>query len=99
MIIDQHALHERVIYEQLREKILNGTLESQQLLVPEPVPLAPAEAARILQAQEMLGKIGIRVEDFGGDTVLVGAYPAMLKNENPSEMLRGIVDILIDETI
>ena len=46
----------------------------------------------------MLGKIGIRVEDFGGDTVLVGAYPAMLKNENPSEMLRGIVDILIDET-
>ena len=98
VIIDQHALHERVIYEQLREKILNGTLESQQLLVPEPVPLAPAEAARILQAQEMLGKIGIRVEDFGGDTVLVGAYPAMLKNENPSEMLRGIVDILIDET-
>lgn len=98
VIIDQHALHERVIYEQLREKVLSGTLESQQLLVPEPVPLAPAEAARILQAQSMLGKIGIRVEDFGGDTVLVGAYPAMLKNENPSEMLRGIVDILIDET-
>lgn len=98
VVIDQHALHERVIYEQLREKVLSGTLESQQLLVPEPVPLAPAEAARILQAQSMLGQIGIRVEDFGGDTVLVGAYPAMLKNENPSEMLRGIVDILIDET-
>ncbi|MCP4462553.1 MAG: hypothetical protein GY819_07125, partial [Planctomycetaceae bacterium] len=41
VIVDQHALHERVIYEQLREKILAGKLESQQLLVPEPVPLAP----------------------------------------------------------
>ena len=98
VIVDQHALHERVIYEQLREKILAGKLESQQLLVPEPVPLAPAEAARVLQSRELLGQIGIQVDEFGGDTVLVSAYPAMLTNHNPSEMLRGIVDILLDET-
>lgn len=98
VVIDQHALHERIIYEQLREKILSGNLESQHLLVPEPVPLSPAEAARVIPAREMLGKIGLQVEEFGGDTVLVSAYPAMLANHNPAEMLRGVVDILIDET-
>jgi len=98
VVIDQHALHERIIYEQLREKVLSGKLESQQLLVPEPVPLSPAEASKVILAKQMLGQIGIAVEEFGGDTVLVSAYPAMLANHNPSEMLRGVVDILIDET-
>ncbi len=98
VVIDQHALHERIIYEQLREKVLGGQLESQNLLVPEPVPLAPAEAARVLQSREVLARIGIEVEEFGGDTILVSAYPAMLANHNPAEMLRGVVDILLGET-
>ena len=98
VVIDQHALHERIIYEQLRSKVLSGNLESQQLLVPEPVPLSPAEAAKVVQAQEMLAQIGIKVQEFGGDTVLVSAYPAMLANHNPAEMIRGVVDILINET-
>ncbi len=98
VVIDQHALHERIIYEQLREKVLDGQLESQRLLVPEPVPLAPAEAARILSAREILNQIGVEVEEFGRDTVLVSAYPAMLANHNPAEMLRSVVEILIDET-
>lgn len=98
VVIDQHALHERIIYEQLRDKVLNGQLESQNLLVPEPVPLAPAEAARVLQSREVLARIGIEVEDFGGDTILVSAYPAMLANHNPAEMLRGVVDILLGES-
>ena len=98
VIIDQHALHERVIYEQLREKVLRGHLESQQLLVPEPVGLSPAETARILTARDVLKTVGVQVEEFGRDTVLVSAYPAMLTNQNPAEMLRGIVELLIDET-
>ncbi len=44
-VIDQHALHERILYEQLREKVLGGALETQKLLVPEPVDLTSAEAA------------------------------------------------------
>ncbi len=98
VVIDQHALHERIIYEQLRHKVLNGQLESQQLLVPEPVNLSPAEAARVLGAREILQQIGVVVEEFGRDTVLVSAYPAMLANHNPAEMLRNVVDLLIDET-
>lgn len=96
LVIDQHALHERVIYEQIRSKILDGKLESQKLLVPEPVHLPPAEAALVLEHSEVLAQIGVDVESFGGDTVLVTAYPAMLANHNPAEMLRGIVDQLVE---
>jgi DNA mismatch repair protein MutL len=98
LVIDQHALHERIIYEQIRAKVLEGKLESQKLLVPEPVSLPPAEAAAVLEQAELLAQIGITVEPFGGDTVLVSAYPAMLANHNPAEMLRGVVDQLIGGT-
>ena len=95
VVIDQHALHERIIYEQIRDKVLQGRLETQQLLVPEPVSLTASEAATVLAEQEQLARIGIIVEPFGGDSVLVTGYPAMLTNHNPGETLRGIVDLLM----
>ncbi len=94
IVIDQHALHERIIYEQLREKVLSGALESQKLLVPEPVPLSPTEFALVAEATGTLAQIGIAVEPFGGTTMLVSAYPAMLANHNPAEMLRSVVEQL-----
>jgi DNA mismatch repair protein MutL len=96
IVIDQHALHERILYEQLRNKINDGALETQRLLVPEPVTLTPAEAAVALDARDALAQIGIEVEPFGGDTVLVSTYPAMLANLNPSELLRQVVDQLME---
>ena len=95
LMIDQHALHERIIYEQLKVRVLDGKLETQRMLVPEPVTLSPAEAAAVLDRQELLCQIGIVVEPFGGDTLLVSAYPAMLTNHNPADMLHGIVDLLM----
>ena len=97
IIIDQHALHERIIYEQIREKILSGKLESQRMLVPEPVTLPPAEAAAVLEQTELLKGLGIEVEPFGGDTVLVSSYPTMLSRQNPAEVLKGVVDKLMGE--
>ncbi len=97
IIIDQHALHERIIYEQIREKILAGKLESQKMLVPEPVTLPPAESAAVLEQTELLKSIGIEVEPFGGDTVLVSSYPTMLARQNPAEVLKGVVDKLMGE--
>jgi DNA mismatch repair protein MutL len=97
VVIDQHALHERIIYEQLREKVLADKVESQKLLVPEPVTLPPSDAAAVLDQKDTLKKLGIEVEEFGGDTVLVSAYPAMLAKQNPAEMLRGIVESLTTE--
>jgi DNA mismatch repair protein MutL len=98
VVIDQHALHERILYEQLREKVLAGDMETQRLLVPEPVPLPPAEAAAALEAKETLAQLGIEVEPFGGDTVLVSSYPAMLANISPAEILRQIVEELVNSS-
>jgi DNA mismatch repair protein MutL len=95
VVIDQHALHERVLYEQLREKVLAGQLETQRLLVPEPVTFPPAEAAAALAARGALAQLGIEVEPFGGDTVLVASYPAMLANLGPADLLRQVVEQLV----
>ena len=97
LVIDQHALHERILYEQLRAKINGGALESQQLLVPEPVDLPSSEAAAVLERRDVLMRLGIRVEPFGGDTILVSSYPAMLANMPAAEILRLVVDHLAVE--
>ncbi|HJS08136.1 MAG TPA: DNA mismatch repair endonuclease MutL [Pirellulales bacterium] len=97
VIIDQHALHERILYEQIRAKVLGGALESQRLLVPEPVDLGPAESAAVLSAAEKLARLGVQVEPFGGGTVLITSYPAMLANFRPVEVLRELVDKLLTE--
>lgn len=95
VVIDQHALHERILYEQLRAKVLAGQMETQRLLVPEPVSLTPAEAAAALEARESLRQLGIDIEPFGGDTILVTSYPAMLANLGPAEVLRQVVEQLL----
>jgi DNA mismatch repair protein MutL len=94
VVIDQHALHERILYEQIREKVLAGAVEIQQLLVPEPVDLSAAEAALVVEHRDALARLGIRVEPFGGSTILVLSYPAMLARLNPVEVLRAMVDQL-----
>ncbi len=95
VLVDQHALHERILYEQLRKKTESRTLESQQLLVPEPLDLTPAEAAAALDSRELLSKIGIEIEPFGGDTILMTSYPAVLANMRPAELLRQVLEPLM----
>ena len=94
-IIDQHALHERILFEQIRARIDAGALETQNLLVPEPVDLSPAEAAIALEHRDVLGQLGLRIEPFGGDTVLITGFPAMLANMNPGEILRALLERLV----
>jgi DNA mismatch repair protein MutL len=95
VVIDQHALHERILYEQIRGRVLGGKLETQRLLVPEPVSLTPAEAAAALESKEALAQLGIEIEQFGGDTILISSYPAMLANLSPNEVLRTAVELLL----
>ena len=95
MVIDQHALHERILYEQLRNRIETGAIETQNLLVPEPVDLSPAEAAAALENRDLLAELGMKIEPFGGETVLISSYPAMLANLSPVEMLRELIDRLL----
>ncbi len=94
IVIDQHALHERILYEQLRHRVNTNAMETQNLLVPEPVDLSAAEAAAALENRDLLAELGMKIEPFGGDTVLVVGYPAMLANINPVELLRELLDRL-----
>jgi DNA mismatch repair protein MutL len=94
-VIDQHALHERILYEALRERVLSGGVECQRLLVPEPVDMSASETAAALENRELLAQLGVEIEPFGGETVLIAAYPAMLANFSPAEVLRGVVDQIL----
>ncbi len=92
MVIDQHALHERILYEELRIRVARGRVESQRLLVPEPVDLTAAEAAALVEQSELLGQLGLEVEPFGGDTVLVRSIPAMLPHVVPERLVRDLAE-------
>ena len=94
LVIDQHALHERILFEQLKARIRTGTLESQQLLIPEPVELTAEQAARTLEHKADLALLGLGVENFGGGTLLLTAYPAILGNRSPQTILKAVVDHL-----
>jgi DNA mismatch repair protein MutL len=95
LVIDQHALHERILFEQIKRRIRSGPLETQPLLIPEPVELTAEQAARTLEQREALAELGLGVEDFGGGTVLLTSYPALLGRRSPQTILRAVVDHLI----
>jgi DNA mismatch repair protein MutL len=67
-------------------------VESQRLLVPEPVHLSASEAAAVVEQKEALAQLGIEVEAFGGDTVLVTSTPAMLPGMPADRLLRDLAD-------
>jgi DNA mismatch repair protein MutL len=97
LVIDQHALHERILFEQLKERLRSGPLESQRLLIPEPVELSAEQAARTLEHRQELLELGLEVEDFGGGTLLLTSYPALLSRRGPAEILRAVVDHLMSQ--
>ncbi|MEM9585715.1 MAG: DNA mismatch repair endonuclease MutL [Planctomycetota bacterium] len=97
VVIDQHALHERVLYERVCRRVLGegNNLESQRLLVPEPISLTPSERAAALEVKDTLSRIGLEIDDFGGETILIQSYPAMLSRSSPAEMLRIVLEALL----
>jgi DNA mismatch repair protein MutL len=68
--------------------------EVQRLLIPEPVEFTPRQAALALEHREALAELGLRVEAFGGSTLLLSSYPSLLKKRVPSNILRAVVDYL-----
>ncbi|HEY8506040.1 MAG TPA: DNA mismatch repair endonuclease MutL [Gemmataceae bacterium] len=94
LVIDQHALHERILYEQFRRRFRDGELERQRLLIPEPIDLPAEQAAAVLECREALAELGLEVEDFGGGTVLLSSYPTVLGRSAPAVILRGVIDFL-----
>ncbi|MHC4878820.1 MAG: DNA mismatch repair endonuclease MutL [Planctomycetota bacterium] len=94
MVIDQHALHERIMYEYLRPRVLNGSVESQRLLIPETAELTAREASLVIEHQELLDQLGIGVSEFGTNTVLVNSWPVMMSKARPSQIIRDIAEQL-----
>jgi DNA mismatch repair protein MutL len=97
LVIDQHALHERILFDQLQRRIREGTLETQPFLLPEPVELTSEQAARVLEQREALAELGLGIEDFGGGTVLLTRYPTLLGQRAPVPLLRAVVDHLMNQ--
>jgi DNA mismatch repair protein MutL len=94
LVIDQHALHERILFEQLKTRLMMGKPEVQKLLIPEPVTFSPAQAALLLEQQEALAELGLEVSDFGAGTVLLAGYPAVLGKRTPQAVLQAVVEYL-----
>lgn len=93
-IIDQHALHERILYEHLRNRVLEGSVERQQLLIPETIECGPAEAAVLCEHEDLLKEVGFGVQEFGGTTVLLSSYPVLIPRGNFVRILRDFAEQL-----
>ena len=93
-VIDQHALHERVLYEQLRERMSNGAVEVQPLLIPEQVELSSSDFEAVTSHLDVLSEAGVKVESFGGTTVVVRGKPALVGRASASDIIREVIDRL-----
>ena len=96
VIVDQHAAHERLVYERLKAQAAGAGIAAQALLIPEIVDLSPGDAARLLAQAGDLARLGLVIEPFGGSAVAVRETPALLGKINAAALIRDILDDLAD---
>ena len=97
VIVDQHAAHERLVYEKLKHQMAENGVAAQALLIPEVVELSQNEVAQLLEITDDLSRFGLTIEPFGGDAIAVRETPAILGEVNASAMIRDILDELADQ--
>jgi DNA mismatch repair protein MutL len=93
-IIDQHVAHERVLFERITERLMSGRLESQRLLEPMILELPPGSRHALTSHTAELERLGFEIEEFGGDTVRLSAFPALLRREECPTALRALAEDL-----
>lgn len=98
LIIDQHALHERVLYNDLKRRLAQGVLTGQRLLIPTVVGVSPAGLHVLAARADLLARLGIEAVAFGPSSVAVGQFPTLLADRGVSceEFIREIVDKLLE---
>ncbi len=96
VLVDQHAAHERILYERLRNQVNEGVTIMQELLEPIVLKLGVSEAERILELDETLQKLGYTVGSFGGNEVLVSTLPEILGKRATEDELIALVDRILD---
>jgi DNA mismatch repair protein MutL len=97
MIIDQHAAHERIMYEKLILNIEKEVPESQLLLIPLILELTVSEMAILNEYKEIFEKIGFEIENFEGESFKISAVPLVISNTDIKSVILGIIDDLKDE--
>ena len=97
VIIDQHAAHERVLFEEFKKKSETGRIESQRLLFPITLETSPLEAMMLETNIEVFHSIGFEIEGFGKNTFIVNAVPAILGKHDPKKLLLDILDELAED--
>ena len=96
VLVDQHAAHERLVYERLKRERADRGIETQPLLVPEVVELDPVEVERMAAAADMLSRSGLVLEGFGEGAVLVREVPAAIGKADISGIVRDVADELAE---
>jgi DNA mismatch repair protein MutL len=97
LLIDQHASHERVLFEQALDTLDGGRCESQHLLFPIVVELSPAQKSVITTSSVYFNSFGFAVQDFGGQAVAVNAIPAFMKDREVEGAITGMIGYLMEE--
>ena len=92
VIVDQHAAHERLVYEDMKRQMANGGIKRQALLIPDVVELTEDEAQRVLSRAGELASLGLEIEPFGTGTVCVRATPALFGEMDVQGLIRDLVD-------
>ncbi len=92
VIVDQHAAHERLVYEAMKRQLAEGGVQRQALLIPDIVELTEEEAGRVLSRAEELAALGLDIEPFGGSAVCVRATPAVFGEMDTAGLLRDLAD-------
>ena len=96
VIVDQHAAHERLVYEKLKAQMADTGVAAQALLIPEVVEMAPDMAARLLDVAGDLSRLGLGIEPFGAGAVVVRETPALLGTVDARALVLDILDELTD---
>ena len=96
VIIDQHAAHERLVYEKLKEQAKDNKIEVQALLVPEILEFSEPEILVLIEYKDNLGKYGLKLNQFGINSIAVQEIPAILNSENIKKLIFDILDELTD---
>ncbi|SFG54875.1 DNA mismatch repair endonuclease MutL [Methylobacterium gossipiicola] len=94
VLVDQHAAHERLVYERLKRERAAGGIARQGLLIPDVVEMAPDDAARLLEAAPDLARLGLTLEAFGTGAVLVREVPTALAGTSTRSLVIDILDAL-----
>ncbi len=94
-IIDQHALHERIMYESIRERVLSGDTETQKLLVPEVIECSAVEADVILESAELFQQMGFEIQSFGGTSILLNSCPSLIPRGRLTRIVKDFSERLL----